>query len=64
MRTQRFCLFILLILSLCLPACQDAKMPVNKPETWLEEARLNDEQTPQELYEKALGEDTLVIYSE
>lgn len=32
-------------------------------EVWLRNARLDAEETPQELYQKALAEDTLVIYS-
>ncbi len=32
-------------------------------ETWLEDAHLGAEETPEALYEKALTEDTLVIYS-
>ena len=45
-------------------ACQPEKPPVHKLADWLEAAQLDAHETPQELYEKVLAEDTLVIYTE
>ena len=45
-------------------ACQRTTPPEHKLTAWLETAQLNAQETPQQLYEKALQEDTLIIYSE
>ena len=57
-------LMMLLLCTLTLSACGDKTPPEHKLTAWLEAAQLDAEETPQELYEKALTEDTLIIYSE
>ena len=51
-----------LCLCLMLSGCQTAKEPT-EAEKWLEAAKLNAVETPEELYEKALDEDVLTIYT-
>ena len=64
MKTRQFGVLVTLICLLFLSACQAAPIQEHKLAAWLETAQLDAEETPQELYEKALSEDTLIIYSE
>ncbi|MDL2214451.1 ABC transporter substrate-binding protein [Clostridia bacterium OttesenSCG-928-O13] len=63
MKRRLFSLFVsMAILVAGLTGC--ASSPQNKAESeWLQSAALNARETPQQLYQAALGEDVLVIYS-
>ncbi len=57
---------ILIALLLFLTACSESEAKTKKGaemERWLSTANLDAEETPEELYKKALAEDTLVVYS-
>lgn len=56
------CLVFGILCTLC--ACNNIKIESNDMDKWLKNAELSKKETPRELYEKALKEDTLVIYSE
>lgn len=54
---------ILLITSFCLLLCGCSAREESVMETWVKTADLSAEETPEELYEKALDEDVLQIYT-
>lgn len=56
-------LFIFLILTIVLAGCKNKENQDAELKLWEENADLTAVETPEELYKKALKEDTLVIYS-
>lgn len=61
---KAFMILSLTAIFILISSCAPKQEAINSDmETWLMNAHLDAEETPEELYEKALAEDTLVIYS-
>jgi iron(III) transport system substrate-binding protein len=65
MKKTFYVIFLLCTIILLITSCgKENILAVNKMDTWLNNSNLSAIETPDELYQKALQEDTLVVYSD